>query len=133
MKLLARVNKTKVDPELMGRAMESFGDLSREERDFEGCTIQIVKLVAALDLAERDRMDLVLAINFRLTALCRLLDAGGGRGWTAPGSDGCSYIHGELMQCAAEEPLIDVDGELSFNLESFHNRLLGLAEAHGHA
>jgi hypothetical protein len=92
-----------------------------------------VKRVHELDLPDEQRGDLAMAINFRLMALARLMEKGGGRGWTAPGKEGCTFVHEELVQAAAEEPMIEVESQITFDPESFHRRLLALAEPHGEA
>jgi hypothetical protein len=133
MNLLKRANETKVDPQLMGEILEAVADLPADDRDFEGTTIEIVKRVHELDLPDEQRGDLAMAINFRLMALARLMEKGGGRGWTAPGKEGCTFVHEELVQAAAEEPMIEVESQITFDPESFHRRLLALAEPHGEA
>lgn len=133
MKLLKRVNRTKVAPQLIEDVLEAVADLPAHLRDFEGTTIEIAKCVAELELPERQRMDLGLAINFRLMAFARLMSDGGGRGWKLPGNDGCTFVHGELVRAAAEEPVIEVDEQVMFDADSFHRRLLALAEMHGEA
>ncbi len=133
MKIIKRANKTKVHPKLMEQVLDEVAEMPAEDRGFEGATFAVVKLVAEMGLPERQRMDLGLAINFRLMALARLTESGGGRGWTLPGEEGCTFIHGELVRAAAEEPMIEVDGQVAFDPESFHRRLLALAETHGQA
>lgn len=133
MNLLERANKTKVEPELLGDILKAVAELPAGKRDFEGTTIEIVRRVGELKLPDRKRGDLAMAINFRLMALARLMEAGGGRGWTAPGQDGCTFVHEELVRAAAEEPMVEVDAELQFDAETFHRRLLALAEMHGEA
>ena len=132
-KLLKQANKVKVDPEIMTDILQAVASLPAGDRDFEGTTIEIVKRVADLDLPERERMDLGLAINFRFMAFARLMQNGGGRGWRLPGEEGCTFVHEELVQAAAEEPMIEVNEEVVFDEESFHRRLLALAEPHGEA
>jgi hypothetical protein len=133
MNLLKRANETKVDPQLMGEILEAVADLPADDRDFEGTTIEIVKRVHELDLPDEQRGDLAMAINFRLMALARKMEKGGGRGSTAPGKEGCTFVHEELVQAAAEEPMIEVESQITFDPESFHRRLLALAEPHGEA
>jgi hypothetical protein len=133
MKILRDANKAKVDPQLMEEVLKAVDELPPEDRDFEGMSITIVRLVSELGLPERDRMKLGLAINFRMMALGRLTQQGGGRGWTFPGGEGCTYLHEELIRAAAEEPMVMVDDEVTFDPDSFHRRLLALAEPHGEA
>src|SRR5687768_13050982 len=102
MDVIRRANKTKVDPELMEEVIEAVADLPAADRDYDGTTIEIIKRVSGLGLPERQRMDLSLAINFRFQAFARLMKDGGGRGWTLPGQEGGTFVHGELIRAAAE-------------------------------
>lgn len=132
MSIVDRANRPKVDPKLIEELLEAVAD-EPDKRDFEGTTIEIVKRVSQLGLPERQRMDLGLAISFRLQALAALMQEGGGRGWTLPAEPGCTLLHAEMIRCAAEEPMIEVDGQVAFDRESFHRRLLSTAEMHGQA
>jgi len=133
MDMLTRANKTKVYPKLMEDHIKAVEELPEGHRDYEGTTIEIVKRVEDLNLPDRQQGDLAVAISFRFQAFAHLMRNGGGRGWTAPGKDGCTFVHEELVRAAAEEPVIEVDRELVFDPESFHRRLLALAEPHGEA
>lgn len=132
MSIVDRANKAKVDPKLIEELLETVAD-HPDKRGFEGTTIEIVKRVSELGLLERQRADLSLAISFRLQALAALMQESGGRGWTLPGEPGCTFIHEELIRCAAEEPMIEVDGQVTFDADSFHRRLRALAETRGEA
>lgn len=133
MDMLKLANETTVDPQLMEDIMTAVAELPARQRDFEGTTIEIVKRVGELELGDRERGDLAMALSFRFRALARLMEHGGGRGWTMPRKDGCTFVHGELVRAAAEEPMIEVGNQVEFDPESFHRRLLALAEMHGEA
>lgn len=133
MDLLKVANETTVDPQLMEEILVAVAELPKGQRDFEGTTIEIVKRVGELELGDRERGELAMALSFRFRALAQLMENGGGRGWTTPGKDGCTFVHGELVRAAAEEPLIEVGNRVEFAPESFHRRLLALAEVHGEA
>ncbi|MGN6156275.1 MAG: hypothetical protein ACTHN4_11175 [Sphingomicrobium sp.] len=134
MDFLKRANKTKVDPQLMEDIFEAIDKLPPGDRDFEGTSILIVRHVAELGLPEKRRMDLSMALNFRFMAFARLIQDGGGRGWTWPGKEeGCTIVDAELIRTAAEEPMIEVNEQVAFDPASFQRRLLALAEPHGQA
>jgi len=130
MKMIKRVNKQKVDPDLMKAVLEEVAG-EPVKRGFEGTTFEIFQRVSELGLPERQRTDLALAVSFRLQALARLMEDGGGRGWTLPGEPGCTFVHEELVRAAAEEPMIEVNNQVAFDPMSLHRRLLALAEMHG--
>lgn len=114
--------------------MQAVDELPAGDRGFESTSILIVRHVHELDLPERKRMDLSMAINFRFMAFARLIESGGGRGWTWPAKEqGCTLVHSELMRAAAEEPMIEVDENVCFDPDSFQRRLLAIAEVHGEA
>lgn len=122
-----------VDADLLCDVLEAVADLPANERDFEGSTFTIMRLLTERDLPMGKRALVATAISFRLQALARLTTDGGGQGWVLPGEPGCDFIHEELVRCAAEEPLIEHDGEPAFDSQSFHRRLLSLAEMRGEA
>jgi len=132
-RLLERANLTKVDPHLMEDVLEAVADLPAEDRGLESTMFLIVKRVAELGLPQPERKDLSMAINFRFMAFARLMERGAGKGWPQPGADGCTYVHSELIRAAAEEPMIEVDDDVALDSDSFHRRLLALAEMHGEA
>jgi len=128
-KLLKEANAVKVDPELMETILEEVANRRAEDRDFVGTSILIARLVSELGLPERERLDMGVAVNFRFLALARLMDEGGGRGWTIPVREE-GYT---LIPNAAEEPMIEVGEEVRFDPESFQRRVLALAEMQGEA
>jgi hypothetical protein len=71
---LERVNRTPVSPTLLGEAMELHANMAPEDRPvFEARAIQLFEFLKDKGFTGRRRSDLVLAINFRLTALARLV------------------------------------------------------------
>ncbi len=49
------------------------------------------------------------------------------------GKEGLIVVHADLFKAAAEEPLVEIDGELNFIEESFFQRLLYITKEVGHA
>lgn len=72
------------------------------------------------------------AVYFRLQALARLMKQDSLKGWTITGAeeDG-TFANGAVFAAAAEQPLMLVDGDVSFERESFLKRVLELAESQG--
>ena len=132
---LRKVNKTKVDPALLGEVMEMHANMPAEDRtSFEARTFRIIEMLNARGL-QAERATMLLAIDFRLTALARLIDARGGRGFTRPGSEvGMDWVHADLVRCAAEEPIIEDEAKQpAFDPDRFEQRLLAICEPLGKA
>jgi hypothetical protein len=130
-----RVNQTKLAAELLADAAEMHTGLPADDRrSFEGRAISLFKMLDRKGLGAQ-RADLAIAIDFRLSALARLLQDRQVRGWTLPGGeDGADFIHHDLIRAAAEEPVIeDANGQPAFDPESFRNRVLRLTGAQGEA
>lgn len=121
------------DPELLRAVLEEVAKLPAELRGFEGHTFTIVRILAEREVPVDERATIAVNIGFRLRALGQLTENGGGRGWTLNGKPGFVLVHEELIRCAAEEPLIEVDDQPAFDPESFHRRLLLISEMRGKA
>lgn len=132
---IRRVNKTKVEPKLLAEMMEMHAGMSAEDRPvFEARAFRMFELLDEHGFRGKRRAELSLALDFRLTALARLTDAQGGRGFTRPGSEkGMDWVHADLVRCAAEEPLVERDDQPMFDIESFQRRLLTITEMQGEA
>jgi hypothetical protein len=133
--VLNRINRTQAPAELLGEAIEMHADLPAEDRRaFEVRSIRIFEMLDRKGFGKKCA-DLVLAIDYRLTALARLLQEHQVRGWTLPAGDqGADFVHRDLVRAAAEEPVIeDENGYAAFNPESFQARVLRLTTARGQA
>lgn len=133
---LEQVNRVSVAPDLLGEVMEMHANMPAEDRSsFEARAFRIFELLTGHGFRGKKRVDLSVAIDFRLTALARLTKARGGRGFTIPGrEEGMDWVHPDLVRCAAEEPLIEDEAEQSaFDLDRFEQRLLGICEIKGEA
>ena len=71
------------------------------------------------------------AIYFRIDAMNDLLTAGAIPGYFAlpKNEDGTIQIREAVLEAAASEPLVTVDGQIGFDRESFVRRCLHLTEA----
>jgi hypothetical protein len=78
---------------------------------------------------------LVLAINFRLTALARLVQGDHVKGWTlADREEGVTLLHADVLSAAAKEALIeDPDNAVAFDANGFVRRVLHVAQPRGWA
>ena len=133
--VLNRVNQTELAAELLKDAAEMHARLPADDhRSFEGRAISLFKMLDRKGLSAQ-RADLALAIDFRLTALARLMQDRQVRGWTLPaGQAGADFVHPNLIRAAAEEPVIeDANGQPAFDPESFRNRVLLLTGTRGEA
>ena len=133
---LDKVNRTMVAPELLGEAMQMRAETPVEDRRvFEARSLALYQMLAEKGFKGRRHADLAMAIEFRLQALSRLVDAGMTRGWTLPGDpNGRTYLHADVLWAAAREPLIEsADKQASFDADGFSRRLLELTEAKGQA
>ena len=121
-----RVNRTQVDAKLLEAVLARLAEQPAEARPFfEARTFGIFALLSERGWRGKRLGTLAIAIEFRLAALSRLLNAEGGRGFTSHGdATGAALLHADLVRCAAEEPLIDQDDQPTFAIESFERRLL---------
>jgi hypothetical protein len=131
--MLKRLNKTAVTAEQLGDVMKAVAALPKEDRGFEGSTFAVVKYAAEQKLPQTKRQALVLALNFRLAALARLMDAHPLPGFTRPGSDGAEWLHEDVIRCAAEMPLLMIDDDFVFDAVPFREHLLAIATPAGGA
>lgn len=137
MNIIDQINKTQMPAELLIEANEAHSQLSKEDRrDKTARTIAFIKVLDELDYSDVRSQNLLPAIGFRLTALARLelAEHPEGKAWSLPGSEeGLVYAHEDLFKAAAAEPLIEMDGQVYFDRDSFYRRLLSLTEQHGNA
>jgi hypothetical protein len=76
--------------------------------------------------------DLVAGIQFRLEALAGLCDEPSYQAWSMKsGSPGMDYVHGDLIEAAASEPLIMRKRAVCFEPKSFFKRVLLITETRG--
>lgn len=133
---LRTVNKTKVEPDLLGEVMQMHADMPAEDRSsIEARAFQMFNLLNERGYRGKKRAALSVAIDFRLTALARLIDARGGRGFTMPGrEEGMDWVHANLVRCAAEEPVVEDEvRQPGFDADRFEQRLLPICETLGEA
>lgn len=130
-----KMNGTYVDPELLRAVMAAHAGLSAPDRcNLEARALRIFELLEERGFQGRQIAELTVAIEFRLTALARLTTAHGGRGFIHPGREpGMRRVAADLVRCAAEEPLVNLDDEPTFNIDSFELRLLAITAAQGEA
>lgn len=83
------------------------------------------------DRVSRKQLGSLAAIDFRLTALARLVDERGGRGFTYPrGAGGLEMVHPSPVRRAREEPLVEHGNQLASYVDNLQRRLLGLTQPH---
>jgi hypothetical protein len=134
MSLVSEINEYRLDPELLGDAIVAHAEAHPNTAGTaEGFAEAIAVAVHASGLSIDEAAHAARAIHFRLSALAQLLRDGGGRGFSVMVEPGRRRISEELVRCAAEEPLLDRDGPVSFDPDSFHRRLLSIAQPAGKA
>jgi hypothetical protein len=114
----------------MERALEAVNELPSEDRT--DITARVVRLIELL--GEPGRNDVgarAAAINFRFQALAQRSGRREFRSWSLPNRDGSSKIATSVLAAAATEPLIEIDGQLSFDPDRFFKRLLAMTEGEG--
>jgi len=124
-----QINRYQLDPELLMCALEAIADMDPEDRkSFEGRTITIIRLVHERDIPDEERSDAAMAINFRLMALAKL-DVPAFPIWriAAEGKEDPDLLHEDVVQCAAEEPLVRDGEDLSFERGRFTERLADIS------
>jgi len=134
MDFIKRANRTRVTPELLCDVIKAHSEMPAEDRPvLEARMIRIFQLLDE-KAPKGNRGDLSIAIEFRLEALARLIEADATRGWTMPGAEGATSIDLDLLTAAAREKLIEgPDGHAAFDPDSFQQRVLRLTEAQGQA
>lgn len=131
---LMRANEAPLTVELLADAMEAIADMPDEDRrDMTARMLCIIRHLEDAGVGDK-RADLGLAINFQLHALAQLTAAGGLRGFRHVGAEqGMDWLHKDVIRATVEVPLREIDGDAAFEAQEFHDRLLAIATAAGHA
>jgi hypothetical protein len=129
--IVQRICRAKVSAADMERAFEAVHTLPPEAR-----TDIATRVVCLLELfgepGRREVSARVAAIDWRCQALARLSDRPEFKNWSLPDLDGGARIAPTVLEAAATEPLIAIDGEPAFDADRFFQRLLAAAEEDGH-
>lgn len=137
MNIIEQINQTKMPAELLIEANEAHAELIKDDRrDKIARTVAFMRLLDEMNFTEKRRQNLLLAIEFRLSALARLglVECPEVKAWSLPGDEpGMMYAPADLFKAAAVEPLIEADEQACFDRDSFFRRLLSLTEQHGNA
>ena len=128
---LDRVNRIAISADLLGEVMDMLRSLPAEERWSSGSrSARLFQLLERRGLSETADV-VAVAVDLRVTALLRLQNHAGLRGWASLGSE---LAHPDLLKAAAAEPLVEgADGDPGFDMDSLRLRLLAGAEVHGRA
>lgn len=104
------------------------------DRDQLGPGDPTVSLIRALH--EEQKPDVILAIDYRLRALAKLISEGQGKPWTfAMTEEGGHMVNEALFRAAARAPLFEAKmvGDVAFNHDEFMKIALEESEAKGQA
>jgi hypothetical protein len=128
---LDRVNRIAISADLLGEVMDMLRSLPAEERWSSGSrSARLFQLLERRGLSETADV-VAVAVDLRVTALLRLQNHAGLRGWASPGGE---LAHPDLLKAAAAEPLVEgADGDPGFDMDSLRLRLLAGAEVYGRA
>lgn len=119
---LREINAVRVSREDILQFVRETSAMPKEDRDFEGFAIAAIRL-------HPGNPDLAGALMFRMQALARLIGSPAVRGWTYPEApDGATWASEPVFAAAAVEPLVEDNGKLTFEPQSFGRRVLELAE-----
>ncbi|MCA8908685.1 MAG: hypothetical protein KDA64_12475 [Rhodospirillaceae bacterium] len=137
MSVLDRANKVALSGDDMVEALGVVNDLPPEDR--RSMQARTVRLLQHFEGTGRPGFynagEVVMAIEFRFWALAKLhlTEHRGLAGWILPTGDRFDYVKDELLSVAATEPLVEIDGRVAFDAESFIDHLLAISEEHGRA
>jgi hypothetical protein len=120
--LVERLNKTTVTKKEILEIVEKSEHHDDERKNFFGH----IQTLVALHQGDQEK---VSAIMFRMEALAKLIQGEGIPGWTeSEAPDGSVLTQESVFAAAAVHPLIEKDGDVEFDRESFLLRVLELAE-----
>lgn len=122
-----RINSAGVTAEDLQKATEHVHQLPPEGRNWQG-------RIHAMARAFMGEPEKALAVEYRLVAMSRMLEAGHLPGWaTSKDADGAMTVAGPVWEAAAAEPLMFGEGEPYFDKARFLDRVLLLVEPEGNA
>ena len=130
MEFIDRAMSVKMPVELLIEANKRHVELDSDDRsEMAAWIFAWIKMLDEYDYSEEARTDLLLAIQFRISALCRfeLGQHPETAGWILPGEDGLVYTSYTVFQAAAEHPLTTLDDKVCFEPISFLQRLQHIA------
>lgn len=128
----AKVNAVDISVDDLRRAVEEVQQLAPEDRDWEGRLLVLNRLF-------RRSPHKGIAIEYRLVAMCRLLEAELPPGWALPewplpkGVDGSIAVDAAMWRATAIEQLVFGEGDPMFDRASFVERVASFAESEGSA
>jgi hypothetical protein len=134
---LKRISNKPVPANLLKAALSAIGELPEEDRkDITGRAIAVIRVLDEHNIERglEERADLLTGIQFRLEALARLHNEPAFRAWSMKsGTPDMDYIHEDLVEAAAVEPLIMGEHQARFDANSFFKKVLQISSARGQA
>jgi hypothetical protein len=126
-----RILRAKVSAAEMERALEAINALPPEDRaDIAARAICLIELFG--EPGHKEVSGRIAAIDWRFQALAQLSGRPEFKNWSLPGCDGASSMPVTVLEAAATEPLVEIDGQPGFDPDSFFKRLLAITEEEGH-
>jgi hypothetical protein len=121
LRIINEVNNTPVSLEDIIAVIQGAGELEPGDRDFTSHTLVAIRLFPG-------KPEKVKSIMFRLEALARFIEDEGTSGWALALPSGAVLTQKPVFAAAAIHPLIDKDNQLSFDRDSFLQKVLELAD-----
>jgi hypothetical protein len=135
-RFIDKVNRTRVSADLLVEVLQMHAAMTPEDRPvFEARSFRFFELLKSKGVRTHKITALMIAIDFRLTALARRERDAVLRGWSMPGGEpGAVSISGDAVKAAAEGQLIEnAEKQAAFDAESFRRRVLSIAKPDGSA
>jgi hypothetical protein len=129
--VVERILSAKVSAAEMERALKAINALPAEDRtDIAARAICLIELFG--EPGSKEVSARVAAIDWRFQALVQLSGRPEFKNWSQPGRNGANSMAVTVLEAAATEPLIEIDGQPGFDPDSFFKRLLAITEEEGH-
>jgi hypothetical protein len=126
-RFLEELNSISITLEDLRRATDEVHKLAPGDRNVEGRLFTMARVF-------KGQPKKGLAVEFRLVAMTRMLEAEVLPGWVLPKQpDGSVAVSEPVWLATASEPLVPGPDEPTFEQKSFLARVLSLAEAEGNA
>lgn len=131
MSVLNEISETEITKDDLINASETIDGLSEDNRGFQARVFALIRLFPS-------EPNKVTAIEFRLSAMEKMVSSGKLPGWTFPTDEkGCSFVAEPVFSAAAALPLIktlnDPRGAYHFEENSFLEFLMELTPTEGEA
>lgn len=138
-KITASIFSAKITTDDLVMALEVWAKMPEADRkEYDARTVALLPQIAGPPGQRRSDDDIqknankLSGIMFRMEALARLAHLPQFKGWSLPAAEqGAEYVNHSVLEAAAAEPLIEVNGRPEFDPDKFFERLLYISEKAG--